>query len=73
MLTVENSSTSVIIGRAGENTFRSIEIDAAGWWRKYPGAQITAVFQRPDGVMYPVEITWEGTVIRWQPTQKDTY
>lgn len=77
MFTVENSSATIVIGRAGENVFRCIEIDVTEWLRNYPEGQITAVFERPDGIMYPVTVEQvsdkDATIVRWWPTQKDTY
>lgn len=72
MVTVNDVGTQLIIGRAGENRYRQIEIDVSAWLSEYPDGEIIAVFRRPDGVTYQIPITLSGSVAVWEPTSTDT-
>lgn len=72
MITVNDTGVQVVIGRAGENVFRTIQVDVSAWLSDYPDCQITAVFRRPDGVGYAVPLERWGESVVWKPTETDT-
>lgn len=73
MVTVNNSSEKLYLGRAGENLFRTICIDAREWVGKHPSGVISAVFRRPDNNAYIVPVQIVDGIISWKPTTADTY
>lgn len=36
MITVNDTGVQVVIGRAGENVFRNIQVDVSAWLSDYP-------------------------------------
>lgn len=72
MITVNDASAKIVIGRAGENIYRRVEIDVSDWMRQYQGGTVTAAFQRPDGVTYQVPVALSEMVAVWEPTETDT-
>lgn len=73
MIDINHSGSSVYIGRAGENNFRRIEINTNAWTSCFPNGKISAVFQRPDGIVYSLPIQNENGIISWSPSSTDTY
>ena len=61
----------VSVGYVGENAFRSLQIDVSAWLTAYPSGIVSAVYQRPDGATYPVELSQSGTVVGWRPEARD--
>ena len=61
----------VSVGYVGENAFRSLQIDVSAWLTAYPSGIVSAVYQRPDGETYPVELSQSGTVVGWCPEARD--
>ena len=60
------------LGRKGENEFRTIEFDVAPWLADYPNGSISVVYMRPDGVVYPPEVSTANGVTSWVITSIDT-
>lgn len=60
------------LGRKGENGFRTIEFDVAPWLADYPNGSISVVYMRPDGVVYPPEVSTANGVTSWVITSIDT-
>ena len=61
----------LVLGRVGENEFRPVTIDVSAWLTAYPSGEITAVFKRPDGQTYPVDITVSAGIVTWLPNSTD--
>lgn len=72
MITVNDTGVQVVIGRAGENLFRTVQVDVSAWRSAYPDCKISAVFRRPDGVGYAVPLESLGNTVVWKPTEEDT-
>lgn len=73
MITVNDSGSVVLIGRAGENDYVEVSIDASCWTKKYPGCEITGVFRRPDGAIYSIPLQQKSGIMVWRPAEADTY
>lgn len=58
----------LLIGKSGENEYRSFCFDISKWLEKYPEGIVTAIFKRPDGVTYPVAVSVDGEVVTWTVT-----
>jgi len=61
-------SRFISIGQAGENGFRTVELDVSGW---ADGAEHRIIYSRPDGVTYAVPVVRRGTVLSWTPVAYD--
>ena len=61
----------VPMGYVGENDFRELTVDVEAWLTAYPSGVVQAVYQRPDGATYPVELSQVGTVVGWRPEARD--
>jgi hypothetical protein len=59
------------IGRTGEHLFRSVEVDVSPWTALFPDAELSMIFSRPDGEIYPVTPTLTNDVLTWSPTSTD--
>ena len=62
----------VTIGRQGENEFRSVAVDVSAWLALWPGGTISLVYERPDGMLYPVTTNGTASPVVWRPTAADT-
>ena len=72
MIDLTKAST-VFIGRRGEHNFRNLEFDVSSLLDgTYPGAALTAIYKRPDGIAYPVITTYADEVLIWSPSATDT-
>ncbi len=60
------------LGIKGENDFRTIDFDVAPWLADYPNGTISVVYMRPDGVVYPPEVSTANGVTTWAITDVDT-
>ena len=58
-----------LVGRTGENEFRTFYFDCKSLLQGFEDGVITAVYQRPDERTYPVKIEMEGMVAKWTPTE----
>jgi hypothetical protein len=66
-------AVTVFIGRRGEHNYRNIEFDVSSLLEdKYPGAALSAIFKRPDGIAYPVVTNYTDGVLSWSPSATDT-
>ncbi len=61
----------LLIGKSGENEYRSFCFDISKWLKKYPDGIVSAVFKRPDGVTYPVAVSVMGEVVTWTVTSTE--
>ena len=68
---INDLPSGILIGRTGENRFRSVEIDCADWLAERPGGALSLVYRRPDGQVYPAVVTVADGVLRWTPTAAD--
>lgn len=57
------------LGRAGENKFRTINIDASGWVDE--DATYRIIYSRPDGITYPIPVSRSGEIFSWTPEAYD--
>lgn len=73
MVTIDDSTKNLYIGRADENLFRTICIDARAWLAKYPTGVISAIFYRPDKKAYSVPVQVVNGIVSWKPTALDTH
>ena len=72
MIDLKKSST-VFIGRRGENHFRKLEFDVSSLLGDgYPSETLTAIYKRPDGVAYPVVTSCSDGVLTWSPGATET-
>lgn len=67
-----NPSGLILVGRTGENAFRTITFDASTWGADFPDATYTVVYKRSDGYIYPVLVNAAADAIVWSPTDTDT-
>lgn len=72
MINILCPPSTLKLGRKGENEFRTIEFDVAPWLADYPNGSISVVYMRPDGVVYPPEVTTTNGVTSWVITSVDT-
>ena len=68
-LNLSHKSPPIPIGRTGENKFRTVAIDTSGW--ALEDAECRVIYSRPDGITYPVEITYKDSCIMWTPSAYD--
>lgn len=73
MVTIDDSTKNLYIGKADENLFRTICIDARAWLAKYPTGVISAIFYRPDKKAYSVPVQVVNGIVSWTPTSLDTH
>ena len=72
MIDITKAST-VTIGRRGEHHFRRLEFDVSSLiGDEYPGASLSAIYRRPDGIAYPVVTEFIDGVLAWSPNSADT-
>lgn len=63
-----DDSGFAVIGRTGENEFRTVELDVSGWAE---GAEFRIIYSRPDGITYAVSAPQKGNTLYWTPTAYD--
>lgn len=57
------------LGLAGENKFRTINIDISGWVDE--DATYKIIYSRPDGITYSVPVSRSGETLSWTPEAYD--
>ncbi len=57
------------LGLAGENKFRTINIDVSGWIDE--DAEYKIIYSRPDGITYPVPVSRNENILSWTPEAYD--
>ena len=60
----------LIIGRAGENLYRTLQVYIPGGIDE--DAEYRIVYSRPDGATYPVAVSEQNGLITWEPDAYDT-
>ena len=74
MLKVEYlERSSIYIGKVGESNSTRIKINAAYWRNKFRNISFEAIYQRADGISYPVNISTDKNYIIWDISRKDLY
>ncbi|MBR5543449.1 MAG: collagen-like protein [Oscillospiraceae bacterium] len=66
---VTDNSDFISLGKAGENKFRTINIDISGWIEE--NAEYRIIYSRPDGTTYSVPISRNGDTLTWTPEAYD--
>ncbi len=65
--------SSIHVGKTGENIIRKIRFDMTSWIQQWgSGAIFTVLFERPDGVTYPVVSVMEGAYLTVVITSTET-
>lgn len=62
----------IIVGRVGENAYRTHKFDVSPWLEEYPDGTVSIVYKRPDGQMRPVVVGGTSSPIQWTPDAADT-
>ena len=62
----------LIVGRVGENAYRTHKFDVSPWLEEYPSGTVSIVYKRPDGQMRPVVVGGTSSPIQWTPDAADT-
>ena len=62
----------LIVGRVGENAYRTHKFDVSPWLEEYPEGTVSIVYKRPDGQMRPVVVGGTSSPIQWTPDAADT-
>ncbi len=61
----------LLIGKSGENEYRSFCFDISKWLKKYPDGIVSAMFKRPDGAVYPVAVAVIDSAVCWTVTSTE--
>lgn len=59
----------ITLGLAGENKFRTINIDISGWIDE--DTEYKIIYSRPDGITYSVPVSRNDTILSWTPEVYD--
>lgn len=62
----------IIVGRVGENAYRTHKFDVSPWLEEYPDGTVSIVYKRPDGQIRPVVVGGTSSPIQWTPDAADT-
>lgn len=62
----------LIVGRVGENAYRTHKFDVSPWLEEYPDGTVSIVYKRPDGQIRPVVVGGTSSPIQWTPDAADT-
>ena len=62
----------LIVGRVGENAYRTHKFDVSPWLEEYPEGTVSIVYKRPDGQIRPVVVGGTSSPIQWTPDAADT-
>lgn len=65
--------SSIYIGKVGESNSTRIKINAVYWRNKFSNISFEAIYQRADGISYPVNISIDKNYIIWDISRKDLY
>lgn len=68
-LYITDGGAIIEIGLAGENGFRTVELDVSGWAED--SADYGIIYSRPDGTTYPVSFEKHGNILSWTPSAYD--
>ena len=62
----------IVIGRQGENLASKVVFNCDEFQRLYGDGRAELLHELPDGTVYPVVVTQEGSIVTWNITSADT-